>query len=162
MKRIALTLAVSSLVLAGVASAGEQLTSAQMDGITAGSNLAATALATAFGNVTYATTYSSTANTVTGEVALPEGGKVQQILGIAIAMSSSGADGQSAALAEAGGAVIGDNVADSESYTTTLADSITPASGAIAWNNSAASSLIRGWSAQSASNSAVSSVLVLH
>jgi hypothetical protein len=163
MKRIIMTLcAASSLVMAGVASSSEQLTSVQMDSVTAGSHTAADALATAFGNTTFANTATTTTNTVTGEVVLPEGGKVQQILATAIAQSASGADGQSGAIASAGGAVVGDNVADSTSYTSTVADSITPLSSSTAWNTSAASSLIRGWSASSASMSGVSSFLVLH
>lgn len=162
MKRIILTLAASSLVLAGVASASEQLTSAQMDGITAGSNTAAQALANAAGYVVFANTLNRTTNNVTAEVVLPEGGKVQQILATAIAQSASGADAKSGAIASAGGAVVGDNVVDSTSFSDTLADSLTPASSSLAYNNSAASSLIRGWSASAASQSSVSSYLVLH
>lgn len=163
MKRIVLTLcAASSLVMAGIASSSEQLTSVQMDNVTAGSHTAANALASALGNTTFANTMTSTTNNVTGEVVLPEGGKVQQILATAIAQSSSGADAQSGAIATAGGAVVGDSIADSTSFTSTMADSLTPLSYSSASNFSAASSLIRGWSASAASQSGVSSFLVLH
>lgn len=162
MKRFAIVLAASTLSLSGLVSAAEPLTAVEMDGITAGSNLAASALATAFGNTTYANTLSNTSNTVTGQVVLPEGGKVQQILGTAIAQSAAGADGQSAAVAQAGGAVIGDSVADSTSSSNVVADSLTPMSYAAASNNSAAVSIVRGWSAQAASSSTASSSLVLH
>jgi hypothetical protein len=73
MKRYILALgAASALVLAGVAGAGQQLTSAQMDGITAGGDATGTALAAAYGlltSITYSVNTQSAANGVyTGQL----------------------------------------------------------------------------------------------
>jgi hypothetical protein len=79
MKRYILTLsAASALVLAGVVSAGEQLTSAQMDGITAGGAGADTTTSAAWGNVVSASTNTNTL-TQALQAYFPEFGWVAQL-----------------------------------------------------------------------------------
>jgi hypothetical protein len=97
MKRYILTLAAASaLVLAGAVSAGEQLTSAQMDGVTAGGTSYSTAAAFAYGQV--ATTLNNSAIQINVPVAFP--GEYGAIAGIA--SSATGQSGAATDVAAAG------------------------------------------------------------
>jgi hypothetical protein len=90
MKRYILTLsAVAALVLAGAVSAGEQLTSAQMDGVTAGGNVGNTATAVAWGNIT-ATNAVATSQTQVTSIAYGE------YSGVGVILSNANASGSAA------------------------------------------------------------------
>ena len=159
MNRIILSLgAASALVFSGATLAAEQLTYAQMDGITAGGNAAATALADAFGVNTSANT-SSLAQQVVTEVQAGQLGAISRVESSAIAASASAADAMSLAVAAGSGVTLGDNLSDTQSTSTTIADSLTPMSFASATNFSLASSLIRGWTASASSASTAAAQL---
>lgn len=159
MNRIILSLSAASLlVFAGIASAAEELTYAQMDGITAAGNAASSALADAFGVNTSAVT-STLAQQVVTDVQAGQLGAISLIQSNALASSASAADAISLASAAGSGVTTGDNLSDTVSASQTLADSLTPMSMASASNSSVASSLIRGWTASASSASTAAAQL---
>lgn len=166
MKRISVALGVASLlILSATVSAEEQLSMAQMDGVTAGGSAVATAIANAFGNVT--ATATATLATVQAVGFVP--GQVGQI---AIIGSNANADasaqatgspaqagGTAIALGSAAGQTLGSGLSDTVSDTSVLADSISLFAGSASSNTSIASSVLIGLS--SSANSAAASAAAL-
>ena len=166
MKRTSVALGVASLlILSATVSAEEQLSMAQMDGVTAGGSAVATAIASAFGNVT--ATATATLATVQAVAFVP--GQVGQI---AIIGSNSNANasaqatgspaqagGTAIALGSAAGATVGSGLSDTQGNTEVLADSIFLFAGSASSNTSIASSVLIGLS--SSANSAAASAAAL-
>jgi len=123
MKRYILALgAASALVLAGVAGAGQQLTSAQMDGITAGGAATGTAAAAAYGILT-SITHSVNTQSVSTAINPGELGAIYSIA--SHTDSGAAATAQGGGTAFAGGASVGDTtgtgLSDTDNNTTATA-----------------------------------------
>jgi hypothetical protein len=166
MKRYILSLtAASALVLAGVASAGQQLTSAQMDGITAGGSATGDAAAAAYG---YVTTILHQVNADSTSTALNPG----QLGGIftidshvdstasAGATNSDGVFGTAAAAAASVGNTTGTGLSDTDNHTNVTASMLLlPFSQASANGTGNATSVVIGLNAQATGSSAVAATL---
>lgn len=137
MKRILMTVgAASLLVLAGAATAEQQLTEAQMDNITASGVAFGDAFASAVGADAYAATYVNTLTVSLGP-ALPDPqfGSFDIVLA-EVGVGAEAVTGGIAALGVSAGATVGDVVSDTVSYAASIASAPAKLATAMSSNSS--------------------------
>ena len=158
MKRTSVALGFASmLMLSATVSAEEQLSMAQMDGVTAGGTAVAQAVANAIGNLTG--TATGTVATVQSIGSVPgQVGQIAIILSTAIADASAQATGSPAqaggtalAVGNASGQTVGSGLSDTQSGTGVVADSINLLASSQSGNTSIATSVLIGLTAASSS-----------
>lgn len=151
MKRALIAFGTASVLAFSVAAlADNELSLAQLDGVTAGGNAAADAYADAFGVNTTSNTSTFAEVLSLGNVA-GQVGYIEKIKATAVAASDAAADGQAMAMGAASGVANGTGLADSYSYSRSLADNPGLVARQNNYNNTMASTILRGHTASSSS-----------
>ena len=153
--------AASIVVLSAAASAEQPLTSAQMDGVSAGGSALAEAVAQALGNVATTTQTATTTTVQAVSLGLGQLGAIFDIQSVAQAGAASTSDGTAIAVGEAVGATQGSLLSDTASVAQTFTDTTAPlpVAAAAAANTSIAASILFGFPTAAQSTAASAAAL---